>query len=48
MIALGTFCGTHNRPRVGEPTVSLPQAITSGLVLACFVAGVLLVAAGLS
>jgi hypothetical protein len=34
--------------RKPEPTVSFPQAALAGIMLACFVAGVLLIAVGLS
>lgn len=44
----GFFVGINNRPRADEPTVSFPQAVMAGIVLACFAAGVLLMAAGVS
>lgn len=43
----GTACMREAR-REPEPAVSFPQAVTSGIALACFVAGVVLVAVGLS
>lgn len=34
--------------RRSEQTVSFPQAVLAGIMLACFAAGVLLIAAGVS